>query len=211
MKKARVFSWALYDFANTAFSALFVTFFFPKYIKEILGGNEFQIGLVMGLSMFCVGILVPIIGTYADITGKKVSLIKKFTVLCVIFTFFVGFVGLEMSLILGALANFFYHACLVVYNATIPLVAKEKNFGRISGIGVAVGYMGTVGSLLMAVVILWLYKENPVTAVRYMFPATAIFFFLFSIPFFIRFKDKVKKTKKRFTQLVQVLMINTYE
>ena len=59
MNKKVVFAWGMYDLANTIFSALFVTFFFPFYVKEFLGGTEFQIGLVFGLSMLAVGINVP--------------------------------------------------------------------------------------------------------------------------------------------------------
>ena len=66
----KVFSWAMYDFANTAFSALFVSFFFPLFIKKFLHGDEFQIGLVMGISMFFVAILVPFFGAFVDLTGK---------------------------------------------------------------------------------------------------------------------------------------------
>lgn len=198
MNHQRIFSWSLYDFANTAFSALFVTFFFPKFVKEILGGNEFQIGLVMGLSMFFVGILVPVIGTYSDMTGRRVALIKQFTLACVICTIAVGFVPLSYALVLGGLANFFYHACLVVYNSSLQLVTKGKNIGNISGIGVAVGYLGTVASLIMAVIILQMYKNDTVFATRLMFPATAFFFLIFSLPLFIRIKDKLTKTKKNF-------------
>lgn len=187
MGRAKVISWALYDFANTAFSALFVTFFFPKLIKELLGGNEFQIGLAMGLSMFFVGIIVPIIGTYSDITRRKVELIKYFTLACIVCTFAVGFVGLYPALILGGIANFFYHACLVVYNATLTLVSGKKDTGNISGIGVAWGYLGTLVSLVMAVVILYLF-DAPLN-VQLMFPATALFFLAFSLPLFITIKD----------------------
>ena len=67
MNKKEVFSWGLYDFANTIFSALFVTFFYPFYIKDFLGGNESHVGLVFGGSMLFVGLIVPFIGALSDV------------------------------------------------------------------------------------------------------------------------------------------------
>lgn len=81
--KKDIFAWSIYDFANTAFSALFVTFFFPFYVKEFLGGNEFHVGLVFGASMLLAGILVPIIGAISDQMNRRMPFIIIFTLLCV--------------------------------------------------------------------------------------------------------------------------------
>jgi len=191
MKNRRVvFSWALYDFANTAFSALFVTFFFPFYIKVFLGGDEFQIGLVMGVSMFLVGLLVPILGTWSDITGKRVKIIFVFTLLCVFATAATGFLSLELALLAGMIANFSYHACLVVYNAVLPHIVSQKRIGKVSGFGVALGYLGTLVSLVMVFFILITYGWETKTGISLIFPATALFFFVFALPFFYYVKDE---------------------
>jgi UMF1 family MFS transporter len=188
----------MYDFANTAFSALFVTFFFPFYIKHFLGGNEFQIGLVLGISMFLVGVIVPIIGTLADLTGKRVRMIGAFTVICVGFTVLVAFSDLYLALLSGLVANFFYHACLVVYNSLLPSVSGKKEIGKVSGIGVGVGYLGTLFSLIMAFFILnWLGWETKI-GVSAIFLATAAFFLVFSIPLFVSIKDPKERKKVPF-------------
>jgi len=194
----KIFSWSMYDFANTAFSALFVSFFFPFFIKEFLGGNEFQIGLVMGVSMGLVAILVPFLGAFVDLTGKHNQIIKIFTVLCVACTALVAYSSLYMALFFGMLANFFYHGCLVVYNAILPTISKKKDMGYISGFGVAIGYLGTFVSLGMAAIILSIYGWESEAGIRLIFPATAIFFMSFSMLLFIYVKDKVKKNKKPF-------------
>ena len=185
-----ILSWAMYDFANTAFSALFVTFFFPFYIKHFLGGNEFQIGLVMGGSMFLVGLIVPILGTMSDITGKRVKMIIFFTLICVIATAITGFAGLKIALIAGVIANFSYHACLVAYNAILPHLVPTKIIGKISGLGVALGYLGTFFSLIMVSIILFTFGWESAIGIKLTFPATAIFFFLFALPLFFNVKDE---------------------
>ena len=189
MKKKEVFAWGMYDLANTAFSALFVTFFFPLYIRYFLGGNEFQIGLTFGLSMLLVGILVPVIGAWSDRIGKRMPFIIFFTILCCLATVLVSNAGLLVALILGFVANFAYHAALTTYNALLPLLGKPREYGKISGIGVAMGYVGTLLSIGMAAVILSRLGWESLIGIKAMFPATAIFFFVFSIFLFFGVKE----------------------
>lgn len=194
MNIGRVLAWSSYDLANTAFSALFVTFFFPLLIKEILGGTESQIGWVFGLSMLFVGLFVPIIGAFSDAIHRRLPFIIIFTIFCVMFTAVTGYAGLTFALICGFMANFFYHAALTTYNALLPQVAKSKEIGFISGIGVAFGYVGTLLSLAMVWAIFLIYGWDSIFALRLMFPATALFFLILSLPTFFLLKEK--KTNK---------------
>lgn len=176
--------------ANTAFSALFVSFFYPLYIKHYLGGTDFQIGLVFGLSMLLVAFFVPFIGSLSDRLGKRVPFIMFFTVVCCLFTFAVIYVNLVFALVFGFFANFFYHSALTTYNALLPRLAKKKEMGWVSGIGVATGYAGTILSLIMAIIILNKLGWESVQGVKAMFPATALFFFGFSTLIFVFIKEK---------------------
>ena len=191
MHKKEVFAWSVYDLANTAFSALFVTFFFPLYIKQYLGGNEFQIGLVFGLSMLLVAITVPFIGALTDIRKKRMSYITAFTLLCCAATYMVVHSNLKWALIFGFIANYFYHAALTVYNAILPRISEKKELGKVSGIGVSMGYLGTFLSLIMAWALLSYLGWETKTGIKAMFPATAIFFLGFSLVMFFVIKDKV--------------------
>jgi len=196
MAKKEVFAWSVYDLANTAFSALFVTFFFPLYIKQFMGGNEFQIGLVFGLSMLLVAVTVPFIGALSDIRGKRMSYLIGFTLMCCGATYLVVHSNLKWALIFGFIANYFYHAALTVYNAILPKISTQKNVGQISGIGVSVGYLGTFLSLLMTWAILSYYGWENIIGIKAMFPATAIFFLGFALITFFTLKDKkIPKTK----------------
>ena len=154
MYSKEVFAWSIYDLANTIFSALFVTFFYPFYVKEFLGGSEFQIGLVFGLSMLFVGLLVPVIGAWSDSVGRRMPFIVFFTVICCVFTWLVSYVSLFGALFAGFFANFAYHAALTTYNALLPSIASKREIGRVSGFGVGVGYIGTLISLGIAAIIL---------------------------------------------------------
>lgn len=190
MNKKEVFAWGVYDLANTAFSALFVSFFFPKYVTEFLGGNKFHIGLVFGLSMLLVGLLVPIIGAWSDRTKRRLPFIVLFTFFCCTATLFVPLVGLKAALLLGMIANFFYHAALTTYNALIPTLGKPEEYGKISGIGVALGYVGTLLSLGAAALTLnWLGWESE-AGIKAMFTVTAVFFLGFSLFTFLSLRER---------------------
>ncbi|MBI4148474.1 MFS transporter [Candidatus Woesearchaeota archaeon] len=189
MNYRQVFAWASYDLANTAFSALFVTFFFPFYVKEFLGGTEFHIGLVFGLSMLFVGFLVPFFGAWSDAVGKRVPFILCFTVLCCAALVAVGYVPLGYALLAGGIANFFYHAALTTYNAVLPSIALDKNMGWVSGIGIGLGYLGTLLSLLMATILLAKYGWESQVGAQAVFMGTAVFFLLFAGIMFVFLKE----------------------
>lgn len=185
----KIFAWALYDFADTAFSALFISFFYPILIKTYLGGNELQIGLSFGLSLLAAAFLVPFIGALSDATGKKIPILLVTTLVTVILTAATGYAGLYGTLALGLFANLFNIIDTDLYDSQLMDIAGPREQGRVSGLGAAVGYCGTIASLLMGYVVMqkigWEKKE----AVQVIFPATAVFYFIFSIPLFIFLKD----------------------
>src|SRR5574341_881511 len=190
MNKKEVFAWGMYDLANTIYSALFVTFFFPFYVKAFLGGNEFQIGLVFGLSMLAVGVIVPVIGAWSDSIGKRMPFIVFFTIVCCLLTWLVAKVPLYAALTAGFFANFAYHAALTTYNALLPKIAKRSEFGNFSGIGTGMGYLGTLISLAIAALILSRLGWETSEGARAIFTATAIMFFGFSLFTFFGLREK---------------------
>ncbi len=190
MQLKQVFAWASYDLANTIFSALFVTFFFPFYIKNFLGGNEFQIGLVFGISMLLVAFVVPILGSISDKIKRRMPFIIFFTIVCCIFTLLVAFVGLYAALLFGLVANFCYHAALTMYHALLPRVSASDKIGKVSGIGVAMGYIGTIISLIIAYPILRKIGWETLQGTKAMLITTAILFFLFSLVIFFFIREK---------------------
>lgn len=210
MKAKEVFAWGVYDLANTAFSALFVTFFFPFYIKHFLGGNELHISLVFGLSMLFVGIIVPVIGALSDRIGKRMPFVIAFTIICCVFTWLVIYVDLFAALVFGFFANFFYHAALTTYNAIIPQIAKRKEYGLVSGIGVGMGYFGTLLSLGMAAIILNKLGWETIAGIKATFPATALFFLIIAGYTFFNLKDKKTRTKNNLAHDIKISFKNVW-
>lgn len=199
MNKKEVFAWGMYDLANTIFSALFVTFFFPFYVKTFLGGNEFQIGLVFGLSMLAVGLIVPVIGAWSDVIGRRLPFMVFFTIVACLLTWLVAEVSLGWALVAGFFANFAYHAALTTYNALLPKIAKRYELGYVSGIGTGMGYVGTLISLGIAAIILSQLGWETEEGAKAIFTAVAIMFFGFSLFTFLGIYEPKSRLNHRST------------
>lgn len=153
--------------------------------------------------MFLAAVFVPFIGAISDTTNRKMNLILFFTILCVTFTVLTGYVPLHIALICALIAMFTYHAALDVYDAKLVDLSTNKNRGRISSYGVALGYVGTLLSLGMAFIILSIYGFESEKGIRLIFPATALFFLSFSLITFYLVKDKIEKATISFKQTLK--------
>lgn len=194
----KVFSWSLYDFADTAFSALFITFFFPLLIKVHLGGNEFQIGLAMGLSVLMAALFVPLIGAISDASGKRMPILIISALLTAIITVLVGYAGLLLALFLGFLANITHLISKDVYDAKMIDIVPRSLLGSLSGFGVGIGYFGTIASLAIGYGLLSYFGWESLSGIRAMFWEVAAFYIIFSLPLFFFVPDIVRPIKVKF-------------
>ncbi|MFH1064406.1 MAG: MFS transporter [Candidatus Woesearchaeota archaeon] len=207
--KRQIFGWSMYDFADTIFSALFVTVYFPIFVV-LKGGNAFHVGLITSISMLMAGLLVPFLGAVADITKRKKLLLFIFTTACCTATFLSGFFGLTVVLVLALLAMFFYHASLDVYDSLLVDITHKKNMGWISGLGTAVGYMGAILSVVLAFIIGKFYGYETIKGISIVFMLTGALYFGFSMfTFFLVRKDPETKIKKQHLKQAALQVIST--
>jgi len=202
--KKQIFGWSMYDFANTIYSALFVTVYFPLFVV-LKGGTAFHVGLTFSISMLLAGLLVPFLGAIADISKRKKLFLIIFTILCCLSVFLAGFFSLLYVLLFALLANFFFHASLDVYDALLVNLSTPKNIGWISGIGTAVGYLGTILSVAIAFVIGLYYGYESISGIQLVFIITALLFFGFSLFTFAFVKEpsKIRITKPHFKEALK--------
>ncbi len=199
MLKKEAVSWALYDFANTAFTSPFRTIFWPLLVTGFLGGNEFQLGLTVALAIFIFSIAIPFIGAYSDATKTRMPFIVIPTILTAIIVAFLPLFGLLWNLIFAGIAIILYNMSLAVYNTILPEIAAEKEMGKISGLGMGFGFLGTIASIALAYFVLRFFATDSLetfAGIRAVFPAMALFFILFSLPLFSAHKDKHIKQHK---------------
>jgi len=193
--RRNIFGWSLYDMGDTAFSALFITFFFPVLIKVHLGGNELHIGLVSGVAMLLAALFVPIIGAVSDVLQKRRPFLFLFTGVCIFMTVLVPFSSLLWALVFSTLAILAYHVSLDVYDSLLVSIATKKSLGQVSGLGVAFGYVGTIVSLGIAYLILRSYGWETKIGTQLVLLTAAGFYLLFSIISLSLIQEKAVKVK----------------
>jgi UMF1 family MFS transporter len=191
----KTISWALYDFADTAFSALYITFFFPILIKAYLGGSEFQIGVAMSISVIIAAFLVPLIGAISDTSGKRMPFIIGATLATAVITVLTGYSSLFFALFLGFLAHITHLISKDVYDAKMIDIVPRSLFGSLSGLGVGIGYLGTIASLIVGYFLLSHFGWESINGIRAMFWESSIFYIIFALPLIFFVPDKIRPHK----------------
>lgn len=194
-EKKRIFVWTLFDFANTSFSIIVVTFLYAVYFKKVVAGGEaigdFYWSISTSIAMIVTAFISPVLGAIADYSTGKKRFLLFFTILCIIATALLYFVS-EGSIFWGMLifiiASIGFEAGLVFYDSFLPEITASKNFGRVSGYGFAMGYLGSLASLAL------IFPFIQAEMIRETFPISALFFLIFSLPIFLFLKEK--RTKK---------------
>ncbi len=193
-ERFRIFVWTLFDFANTSYSIVVVTFLFAVYFKQTITSGkpvgDFYWSIGTSVSMLITAIISPILGAIADYSAGKKRFLLFFTLLCIISTamlFFMNQGDVVKALILFIIANVGFEAGLVFYDSFLPEITSPKNYGRVSGYGFAMGYLGSLTTL--AVVFPFINQNM----IKETFPVSALIFLLFAIPIFIFLKDNRKE------------------
>lgn len=173
-------AWALYDFANTIFSFAVVSGAIGLWLTEASQFGErdgnFLLSAAIVVSVGLNAIVSPILGALSDRGGRRLPFLFVFTALCIGATAFIADLGATGGLVLFVIANFAYQAALIYYDATLRTVSRPATRGTLSGIGVAVGYLGTI-----AVGLAIFFLDVPVED---RFRLSAVMFAVFAIPIF---------------------------
>ncbi|MBC8486091.1 MAG: MFS transporter, partial [Bacteroidetes bacterium] len=187
--KRQVFYWSLFDFANSSYATIIVAFVFAVYFKNIISSgrpiSDFYWSLGINISMISTAIINPILGAIADRSSTKKKFLAFFSALCIAGTALMYYTGegtIALALILFVLSNIGFQAGMTFYDAFIPEMVEEKYYNKVSGIGYAVGYIGS----LLSVVLVFPLKDNP----NLLFVVTAFIFTIFSLPLFLFLKEE---------------------
>lgn len=145
-----VHSWALYDFATTAFYMNFVSTYFALWVVKDQGAGDLTYGAAKSLSMLVVALISPKIGAWSDRAGTRRPFLIASALLMVLGGASIAFVhDLWLGLLLFGLANVGLQVSGVFYNAMLPAVAPANLIGRVSGYGKAIGYVGSLTAIIL--------------------------------------------------------------
>ncbi len=158
---SRVFAWALWDFGATAINAIVVTFVFSVYLTNSVGDDlpgdtspASWLGRALALAGLVVALMAPVTGIWVEAPARRRRVLAVLTGLVVLLTASMSLIRddhryMWPGLVLLACTAACSELATVPYNAMLRQLSTPLNSGRISGFGLALGYFGSVLSLLV--------------------------------------------------------------
>lgn len=195
-----LWSWAVYDWANSGFAALVQTFVFAAYFTRAVAENETlgtaMWGNMMGIAGLIIGIGGPLLGAMADRSGRRKPWLGLFTMLCISATACLWLVEPDplfapLALLLAGIGTIGSEYAMIFYNAMLPDLADRRSIGRWSGWGWGLGY---AGGLVLLIIALYGFVEQSAwfsipqenaLHVRAVMPLTAVWYMIFCLPIFL--------------------------
>ena len=200
----KIFSWAMYDWANSAYATTVMVAFFPIFFKLYWCGSEVEatestrrLGLVNSLSCIIVAVIAPVLGAIADRAGGRKLFLAIFTLMGAISTAMMAGVGegnWEQARLLFLVATVGFSGGLTFYDSLLLNVADDEKIDFVSGMGYAFGYIG--GAILITINVLMMTKPemfgiaDKTQAIKYSFITVGLWWILFSIPLFLFVPEK---------------------
>lgn len=186
-----VVGWVLYDFANTIFSLVVVTRYFNDWIIDERGQPDVYVGLMSAAVSLLLVVTLPVVGARADAEGRHKPILMVFTTACVGLTALLGLVGpVLLALVVAGLATFCFNVADSQYHPLLATVAPdEKRRGRVSGTGVAVGYLGSLTALFV------IGKIATTGNAQAAFLPAAVLFGVFALPCFLLVRERPRRPR----------------
>ena len=205
--RARVVAWALWDCGATGLNAIVVTFVFSVYLTGSVGSDlpgdttpASWLGRALTVAGLVVALLAPATGIWVDAPHRRRRVLAVMTGAAVVLTSAMSLIRddhryLLPGLVLLAGTAACNEIATVPYNAMLRQLSSPETSGRISGLGLAMGYGGSVVLLLLAYVgfiagdgdrrgLLDIPAEDGQN-VRAVMLLTAAWFVLFALPVFV--------------------------
>ncbi|MBU2648350.1 MFS transporter [bacterium] len=193
-----IWSWSMYDWANSAFATTIMAGFFPLFFKAYwanqnnLEESTFYLGLANSIAGIIVAALAPFLGAIADRGTAKKKFLLTFAFLGVVMTGGLWFVAQgfwQMAVFVYVLATVGFSGGNIFYDSLLPGVATKKKVDFASSLGFALGYIGG-GLLFLVNVVMYLQPglfgiPDGATAIRLSFLSVALWWAVFSIPVMI--------------------------
>jgi UMF1 family MFS transporter len=181
-----VASWVLYDLANTIFSMGVVSVYFSTWVRDQVGAlrADYVYGVITAISMGLIFIASPVLGAMTDRASRRMPFLVVSTIICVGFTALLARGGFYWTAGCFVIANVVPGRAAVL-RRDAPEVSHESNRGKISGIGVGVGYLGSYIAVGLGMDSVFGSQNKP-----FLFGMIALFFLLFALPCFLFVKER---------------------
>ncbi|MFA6681942.1 MAG: MFS transporter [Sphaerochaeta sp.] len=201
--KRSIFSWALYDWANSAFATTVMAGFFPVFFASYWAvgttaqQGTFYLGLANSIGSLLIAAFAPFVGAIADYGTYKKRLLVFFAYLGAILTASLWFVQMgnwQLAVLFYVVGTIGFSGANSFYDALLPIVASEKKVNFVSSLGFSLGYIGG-GLLFLVNVLMFLFPESfgfadEAMAIKASFVSVGIWWIVFTIPLMLFVKEE---------------------
>lgn len=223
IKDKKVFSWALYDFGNSAYATTVMAGFFPLFFQKYwsVGADSAltttRLGTAISVSSLIIAVLSPLLGAVADLRAQKKAYTFLFMLLGVIACssmFFIGEGEWWAAILAYGLSMMAFNASCVFYDSLLPYVAEGRKLDYASSLGYAMGYLGG-GLLFLINVIMLLFPEKlgfsgKEDAVKFSFLTVGVWWFVFTLPLMKNVPEPRSAFKGSFSQMMKLSLTNLW-
>lgn len=222
-----VWSWALYDWANSAFATVVIAGFFPIFFKEYWSvgvsatENTFRLGVANSIASLSMLLIAPMLGAIADQGTYKKRFLTGFAILGIFFTaamYSVEQGQWQLATLFYVMASLGFAGANVFYDSFIVDVSSPRRYEWVSSLGFSLGYLG--GGLVFSLCVLitlkphWFGLDSTQQAVKLSFLITAAWWMLFTLPLLknvqqkssVRLSSFFEATRLGWKQLKQTLI-----
>ncbi|MGN7411866.1 MFS transporter [Paenibacillus sp. SAF-068] len=197
MNKKAIKAWIMYDWANSAYATTVLAAVLPVFYASVAAATldtdtaASYLAYTHSIGMLCVALLTPLLGTLADLSGRKGDFLRVFAIIGVLATLGFSAIGEGDWLLASALliiSTIGFAGGNTFYDAMLPDLVPVERRDMISSKGYAYGYIG--GGLLFAVNMLmiqqpgWFGMNSTLAGTRLAFISVSLWWLLFSIPIF---------------------------
>lgn len=215
IKDRKIFSWALYDWANSAYATTVMAGFFPLFFQKYWSAGTdstvttSRLGTAISVSSFIIAMISPVLGAVADLRAHKKLYTFLFMILGVLscgWMYFIGQGDWASAILAYGISMMAFNASCVFYDSLLPYVAEGRQMDYASSLGYAVGYLGG-GVLFLFNVIMLLFPEKfglhgKEDAVKLSFLSVSIWWFVFSLPLMKNVPEPKSEFKGSFGQMM---------
>ncbi len=192
--KGRVWGWAMYDWANSAFATTILAAVLPVYFSTVAAAtlpNEATAtgywSLGLSAALLITAVMSPFLGTVSDVRRSKKTFLGIFAAVGILATGLLVLIDRGdwvAAIILFVTARVGFGGSYTFYDSLLPHVARPDDQDRVSATGYALGYLG--GGILLAINIVMIFVLPGTWGPRLSFLSVALWWAIFSIPLFRR-------------------------
>ncbi len=202
ISKRSLNSWLFFDLANTVYAFVIPGLYFSVWLVSEQGWTDQSLGFATSGAMVIVAILGPWVGARSDGSQGKKPMLLITTLICIVATFLLGTFDVSISVLFFIVSLIGFNLGSVVYDALLVSVSTPTNRGRISGLGVAFGYVGSLLGFGVATLL-----QNYGYSYVEIFRSVAVMFLVFSLPAFIFIKEKKVSNEKSTIRITESISL----